>query len=73
MMRLFIACPLPADVKAALGEIEDVLRGKGGSVKWVAPKNMHLTIRFLGDTDEKLLPDIKAAIDHYAPTIAPVY
>ena len=70
MMRLFIACPLPSEVKATLGEITDDLRARGGSVKWVDSINLHLTIRFLGNTEENLLPKIKAAIDHHAPTVA---
>ncbi len=38
----------------------------GGRVKWVDPKNIHLTVRFLGDTDDKLVPKIARLMDEVA-------
>ncbi|MEW6412770.1 MAG: RNA 2',3'-cyclic phosphodiesterase [Candidatus Zixiibacteriota bacterium] len=72
MMRLFIALPLEKSVKDRLGQIIAELKSKGGSVKWVKPDNTHLTLRFLGETDEKLLPRIKSEIDAVASGHAPV-
>ena len=63
MMRLFIAFPLQPEVRSGLGGIIDELRKSGGPVKWVAPNNIHLPVRFLGDTDERLVPDIKRLMD----------
>ncbi len=65
-MRLFIALPLGSSVKTALGSIISDLKPHGGSVKWVKPENIHMTLRFLGETDEKLLGDIKEVIDEVA-------
>lgn len=62
-MRLFIALPLEAPVKDALGRIITLFKQKGGSVKWVKPDNVHLTLRFLGETDENLVNEIKQQID----------
>lgn len=63
MLRLFIALPVPETTKRRLAIIIEKLRQHGGSVKWVQPKNMHLTVRFLGDTDERLVPDLKEILD----------
>ncbi len=72
MIRLFIALPLEKPVKDRLGQIIADFKQKGGSVKWVKPENTHLTLRFLGDTDEKLLAKIKTEIDAVASTHPPV-
>ncbi len=73
MMRLFIALPLGLQVERYLSSIIDELRPHGGSVKWVAPQNVHLTVRFLGDTEEHRVPKIKQLLDKVAsehPTVA---
>ncbi len=63
MLRLFIAMPLPHEVEVELDRLLGLLRPKGPDVKWVAAKNVHLTIKFLSETDEELVPKIKTAID----------
>ena len=72
MMRLFIAMPLGAEVEQKLGEIINECRQHGGSVKWVKPENIHLTIRFLGDTDEGILDKLKQLLDAVATEFSPV-
>ena len=62
-MRLFIALPLPSSVETKLGKIIDDFKNRGGKVKWVNHKNIHITVRFLGETDEGLIPDIKEIMD----------
>lgn len=72
MIRLFVAWPLPHEIEQELGRIGFLLKQKGGRVSWVASKNIHLTARFLGDTDEKLVPDIGALINSVAAASVPV-
>ncbi|MFQ5453768.1 MAG: RNA 2',3'-cyclic phosphodiesterase [Candidatus Zixiibacteriota bacterium] len=72
MIRLFIALPLEKKVKDELGEIIVILKQKGGSVKWVNPKNIHLTLKFLGDTEEHLVDEIKEQINVAAEKYEPV-
>lgn len=71
-MRLFIALPLPKPVEEELGRIITLLEQRGGRVKWVAPNNIHLTVRFLGDTEEHLVDDLSALIDTMAVKFGPV-
>ncbi len=53
-MRAFIAIPFPEDVRATLATFQDQLKPCGASIAWVAPENLHLTLKFLGDiTDEQ--------------------
>jgi 2'-5' RNA ligase len=54
-VRTFLALTLPpAAVSAAAGVLE-VLRPRAsrGDVKWVAPQNLHMTVRFLGNLSEE--------------------
>jgi 2'-5' RNA ligase len=57
-MRLFIAIDLPDDWRRILSEPEQSIGWLGRGVKWVEPRGMHLTLKFLGEVDEKLLPGI---------------
>ena len=63
MLRLFIASPLPHEVEIELDRLLTLLRPKGPEVKWVQANNIHLTVKFLGDTEEKLVDKITGAID----------
>ncbi len=65
-LRLFIALPLTNAVESKLGDIIADLSKQTRDVKWVASKNIHLTVKFLGDTDEALVPSIIAATDQIA-------
>ncbi len=60
--RLFIAAELPAAVKEALVAAQELLRREHPPVRWVAAEAMHLTLRFLGETDVQLRPALGAAI-----------
>ncbi len=64
-IRAFIAVELPGPVKDALGEIIRELAGRvpRGAVRWVRPEQMHLTLRFLGDTAVDQLPAIQSVMD----------
>ncbi len=62
LLRLFIAFELPDSVRNELGRIGDELRDCGARVSWVKPRNMHLTLRFLGDTEPRLVDVLKSGI-----------
>lgn len=71
MPRLFIAMPLPQPVETGLGRLLGRLRPKSRNVKWVPAENIHLTIKFLGDTDRSLIPRIISAINSVATSYQP--
>ncbi len=66
MIRLFMAFPLPPDVTEQLAGFIDSLKQQGGRVKWVTPHNIHLTARFLGDTEESLVGRLSSLLDDTA-------
>jgi 2'-5' RNA ligase len=55
--RGFIAIDIESFPK--LLEFEREIKKSGANVKLVEPKNIHLTLKFLGDTDESLIDDIE--------------
>lgn len=52
-MRLFIGIPIPEEYVQSIHEVQSAWKGRLASkVSWVRPKLAHLTLRFLGETDE---------------------
>ena len=49
-MRLFIAVDIPDDVRNNLSSFR--ISDDTATVKWVDEKNIHITMKFLGDVDE---------------------
>ena len=64
-IRAFIAIDLPQEVKEYLGQLTHDLakQAPGHAVRWVKPERMHLTFRFLGETEETLIPNLGRALD----------
>lgn len=73
-IRAFIAIELPPVVRDALDAFSARLAGQvtQGSVRWVKPEAMHLTLRFLGDTAVDLLPRVRQAMDDAAAVSNPL-
>lgn len=65
-MRTFIAIELSRGIQDKLNALEDKLNFGSPDVKWVKPENIHLTLKFLGETDEKKLGPIKEALNKSA-------
>src|SRR5688572_14474232 len=52
--RLFIAVPLPTDVREQVRKIIDHLSPDELPVRWIDPENGHLTLHFIGDTEPEM-------------------
>lgn len=61
--RLFIALDIPDAAQEMIKNIGDVLRKSGVRAKWVEQKNIHMTLKFLGDTDPSMIPPITDLLD----------
>ena len=73
LVRLFIAVTVPPDALAACqGVLDPVRTGPlGGGARWVRTENLHLTVRFLGDTEPELIPDLALAVMDAAAVVMP--
>jgi len=72
-VRLFFAVALPDTIREKLRALRDTLQKAvpQAPVTWVPAENIHLTLRFLGETDEKLLPGLREAGSEVAASVAP--
>lgn len=67
-MRTFIAIELPAVVKQRVIERQRGFQmrldeqGVGSALRWTPPENLHLTLRFLGDTSDAQRRQIETAL-----------
>ncbi len=71
MIRAFVALEVPETVQEALGQIQGRLKKMGGSVGWVRPDRVHLTLKFLGSVSEESIPPIAEALKELSSRTAP--
>ena len=69
MIRAFVAIELDPNLRSALAQLQTRLKSSiprllppGARIQWVRPDSIHLTLKFLGDTDEARLGDIERAL-----------
>ncbi len=62
-MRLFVAARLPDEIEDAIAEFLDQFLKLPGRVKWVEPRNVHITLKFLGETDRQRFDEVRNAIN----------
>ena len=59
MQRLFVALELPDDVRESLTALQQGLSG----MRWTAPNNLHLTLRFIGEVPLTQVEKIRRALE----------
>ena len=71
-IRSFIAIELPPQIRAELSSLEARLKaGQHPFVKWVDPKGIHLTLKFLGGIPPSTVPEIVEAMTMTAQPASP--
>ncbi|MGQ0604614.1 MAG: RNA 2',3'-cyclic phosphodiesterase [Anaerolineales bacterium] len=67
-LRTFTALNLPAELHLHLGEIAAVLQKTAprGSVRWVRPEGIHLTLKFYGEVSSARIPDLQRVLSEAA-------
>ncbi len=69
--RTFIAINLPDEVKIKFDPVIEELKklNPDYGVKWVAPENLHLTLHFFGDLNEKQIALVEEGIEEITKNI----
>jgi RNA 2',3'-cyclic 3'-phosphodiesterase len=70
-LRTFIALELDDDLRSRLVTLQQVLARTGADVKWVEPNNLHVTLLFLGEVDERALNDVCKTVANSCAAISP--
>jgi len=71
-LRSFIAIELPEEAKEGLARLRKELeRDEHRFVKWVDPKGIHLTLKFLGNIPSERVTEITEAVQKAAQGISP--
>ena len=73
MLRTFIAVDFPTEIITKIARITAYLQSQTpiNTLKWIAPENMHLTLKFLGDVREDRISDLTRGLQealHAQPT-----
>ena len=61
-IRTFIAIEIPETIQKKIGELQNSLKAFGARISWTRPANIHLTLKFLGDTDTARIDEIAARL-----------
>jgi len=72
-IRTFIAIELDESIKESLTKLQERLKGQvpQGSVRWVRPEGVHLTLKFLGDVPADQIGEITKALERSCQGFAP--
>lgn len=70
-MRLFLAIPIDKHILDALAGTVEKVRQSRASVRWVRPEGMHLTLKFLGETDPDRVKPLVEAVTKVTQSVMP--
>lgn len=71
-MRLFAGLPAPPAIQVLWADRLARLRRSGPRASWVAPDNLHITLKFLGETGPHRLDEVRAALRIAAASFTPL-
>ena len=70
--RLFLAIDIPNAIREHIAQFQNEFKSLGLEASWVRPANFHLTLKFLGNTHPRNLPEIENQMHRATETVAPL-
>lgn len=71
VMRTFLAIDLPEPIRRRTVKLISSLQHAGVRLRWSSPETLHLTLCFLGDIEDRRIPDACNAIKRVAESAEP--
>ncbi|MBT3479566.1 MAG: RNA 2',3'-cyclic phosphodiesterase [Candidatus Marinimicrobia bacterium] len=71
LIRTFIAVPVPQQVLELQNYLKSTVSGKTGKIDWVRSDQLHLTLKFLGDTTESSIGRVQSTIKNITKETSP--
>ncbi|MEN6609918.1 MAG: RNA 2',3'-cyclic phosphodiesterase [Methanoregulaceae archaeon] len=62
MVRVFVALELPQEMQDAVAKAQETLRGTRARLTFVDPRLIHITLKFLGEVEERRIPEVVSAM-----------
>ena len=66
-LRLFVAIELPPAVREHLSGVREAIEKDVPRISWTREENLHITVKFLGDTSEHLVKRLGTALATVRP------
>jgi 2'-5' RNA ligase len=73
-VRAFVALPISDELKQAVGRVQGDLRSRlpPHAIRWTAPHQVHVTLRFLGGVNSEAVGALGLALDGACRTVQPL-
>lgn len=72
-IRTFVAIELPNDIRRAITKVIDKLAPFSNDVRWVSAENLHITLVFLGDVEDRSVHAACQAVARACAKIEPFH
>lgn len=72
-IRCFIAIHIGKPIKTQISDLIFDLKKHDADIKWVKPDGMHITLKFLGNTQDSKILKIKDALVHAVSSFDPFF
>jgi len=72
-IRTFIAVETSPAVRRRAADLQTKLRESQVNATWTDPENMHVTLQFLGDVDDTLIPEVCKRVEAVVTPFAPFF
>ncbi len=70
-LRTFIAVPIDKAIRDHAVALQDSLARSGAEVKWVESENIHVTLLFLGEVEDRTVPEVCRVVAEVTADLAP--